>query len=221
MTTENDAATESPVTTTFSENERQHLRQAAERLRREFDGRLNAETIERLLADSVESLAARADHVMWVPLLAERFTRDRLRALERMDTPTMRPSILFLCVHNAGRSQMAAGFARAIGGDHVDVFSGGSEPARHINAVAVEAMQEVGIDIREHVPQPWSDEIVRAADVVVTMGCGDACPVFPGKRYVDWELDDPASQPVEVVRRIRDDIRSRVERLLTELGVTV
>ncbi|MEX2655068.1 MAG: arsenate reductase ArsC [Acidimicrobiia bacterium] len=134
-----------------------------------------------------------------------------------MAEPTTRPSILFLCVHNAGRSQMAAGFARAIGG--VDVYSGGSEPASHINDVAVEAMAELGIDIRQQVPQPWNDEIVRAADVVVTMGCGDACPVFPGKRYLDWELDDPAGQEISEVRRIRDDIRARVETLLDELGV--
>lgn len=207
--------------TGFDESERQHLRQAAERLRREFDGRLNAETIERLLTDSVESLAANAEHLMWIPLLAERFTRDRLRALERLETPTMRPSILFLCVHNAGRSQMAAGFARALGGERVDVYSGGSEPAERINANAVEAMAEVGIDIREHIPQPWSDEIVRAADVVVTMGCGDACPVFPGKRYVDWELDDPAGQSMEVVRSIRDDIGARVRALLGDLGVSI
>ena len=104
----------------------------------------------------------------------------------------MNPSVLFLCVHNAGRSQMAAGWARHLGGDALDVLSGGSQPAETVNAAAVEAMQEVGIDITDQIPQPWSDEIVRAADVVVTMGCGDACPVFPGKRYVDWELDDPA-----------------------------
>jgi protein-tyrosine-phosphatase len=129
------------------------------------------------------------------------------------------PAILFLCVHNAGRSQMAAGFARALGGGDVDVYSGGSEPADQINATAVEAMAEIGIDIREQVPQRWSDEIVRAADVVVTMGCGDACPVFPGKRYLDWDLDDPAGQPLESVREIRDDISRRVADLLSELGI--
>lgn len=132
---------------------------------------------------------------------------------------TVIPSILFLCVHNAGRSQMAAGFARALGGDDVAVYSGGSEPAEHLNAAAVEAMAEVGIDIRRQVPQRWSDESVRAADVVVTMGCGDTCPVFPGKRYLDWELDDPAGRPLETVRAIRDDIRSRVVALLRELHV--
>ena len=131
----------------------------------------------------------------------------------------VQPSILFLCVHNAGRSQMAAGFARALGRGRIGVYSGGSEPAAAINPVAVEAMAELDIDIADQAPQPWSDEIVRAADVVVTMGCGDTCPVFPGKRYVDWELDDPAGRDLAAVRVIRDDIRHRVEELLTELGV--
>jgi len=129
------------------------------------------------------------------------------------------PVIVFLCVHNAGRSQMAAGFARALGGGRVAVYSGGSEPADQVNAAAVEAMAEVGIDIREQVPQRWNEEIIRAADTVVTMGCGDTCPVFPGKRYLDWELDDPAGRPLERVREIRDEIRRRVTELLSALGV--
>lgn len=206
----------------LSETEHTHLAQAAERLRREFDGQLNTETVQRLLDDSVATLAAGAQYSTWIPLLAERFARDRLRAVLRMesqDQPDTKPSILFLCVHNAGRSQMAAGFARSIGGDQIDVFSGGSEPAGAVNAVAVEAMAERGVDIRAQIPQPWSDEIVRAADVVVTMGCGDACPVFPGKRYVDWELEDPAGRGIEDVRRIRDDIERRVIELLGQLGV--
>ena len=126
-------------------------------------------------------------------------------------------SVLFLCVHNAGRSQMAAGWLRHLGGDRVAVYSGGSEPAAEVNAVAVDAMAEVGIDIRAELPKPWTDEVVRAADVVVTMGCGDACPLYPGKRYEDWELDDPAGLGIEAVRAIRDDIRSRVEILLGQL----
>lgn len=208
-------------TVELTTTDRLHITQGAERLRLEFEGKLNTETIERFMEDSVDQLAARAGLSMWIPLLAERFARDRLRALVRLEAPelTSTPSILFLCVHNAGRSQMAAGFARAIGGEGVDVYSGGSEPSRRINDVAVEAMAELGIDIRQQIPQPWSDEIVRAADVVVTMGCGDACPVFPGKRYLDWELDDPAGQEIHHVRRIRDDIRGRVEELLRELGV--
>ena len=131
-----------------------------------------------------------------------------------------KPMILFVCVHNAGRSQMAAGFARERGGDRIDVRSAGSEPADLINPVAVAAMEEVGIDIRRNAPRLLDVDSVRAADVVITMGCGDACPIFPGKRYEDWELDDPAAQSIDVVRGIRDDIRSRVEALLDELGAS-
>ncbi len=129
------------------------------------------------------------------------------------------PSVLFLCVHNAGRSQMAAGWLRHLAGNRVDVYSGGSEPASDINPAAIEAMAEVGIDIRGEYPKRWTDEIVRAADVVVTMGCGDACPLFPGKRYEDWQLDDPAGLDVVAVRPIRDEIRQRVEALMASLEV--
>lgn len=131
--------------------------------------------------------------------------------------PARRPAVLFVCVHNAGRSQMAAGFLRAIAGDRVDVFSAGSEPADQVNQVAVTAMQEVGIDIVGRTPEVLTTDAVRHADVVVTMGCGDACPVFPGKRYEDWELTDPAGLPLEAVRPIRDDVRGRVERLVSTL----
>jgi arsenate reductase len=129
-----------------------------------------------------------------------------------------KPGVLFVCVHNAGRSQMAAGWLRQLGGDRVEVRSAGSEPADRLNPVAVEAMREVGIDITAAVPHILSTEDVRASDVVITMGCGDTCPIFPGKRYEDWELVDPAGQPIEVVRRIRDDIRDRVQKLVDELG---
>ncbi len=131
------------------------------------------------------------------------------------DTPT----VLFLCVHNAGRSQMAAGWMRHLAGDRVRVLSAGSEPADQVNPAAVEAMREVGIDITSHRPQRWTDETLGAADVVVTMGCGDTCPYVPGTRYVDWELQDPAGQPVEQVRPVRDDIADRVRALIAELGV--
>jgi arsenate reductase len=130
-----------------------------------------------------------------------------------------RPSVLFLCVHNAGRSQMAAGWLRHLAGERVDVHSAGSAPADTINPLAVEVMHEVDIDIAEREPQPWTDEMVGAVDVVVSMGCGDACPVLPGRRYLDWELTDPAGQPIEVVRGVRDEIRSRVEELIEDLGV--
>lgn len=130
-------------------------------------------------------------------------------------------TVLFACIHNAGRSQMAAGWLRHLGGDGVVVWSGGSEPADEINPAAVAAMAEVGIDIAQELPKPWTEEIVRAADVVVTMGCGDACPLYPGKRYEDWELADPAGEDLEFVRVVRDDIRARVERLMASLGLPV
>ena len=127
------------------------------------------------------------------------------------------PSVLFVCVHNAGRSQMAAGFLRDIAGDRIEVRSAGSIPADQINPIAVEAMGELGIDITAEQPKVLTTEAVQASDVVITMGCGDACPFFPGKRYEDWKLDDPAGQGIEAVRPIRDEIRSRIENLVAEL----
>ncbi len=134
------------------------------------------------------------------------------------ETPTQ-PSALFVCVHNAGRSQMAAGFLAHLSGGAVEVRSAGSMPAEQINSTAVEAMLEVGIDIRDQSPKILTTEAVQASDVVITMGCGDVCPIFPGKRYEDWKLDDPAGQGIEPVRIIRDEIRGRVLNLLAELGV--
>jgi arsenate reductase (thioredoxin) len=131
----------------------------------------------------------------------------------------LKPSVVFLCVHNAGRSQMAAGFLRQLAGDRVDVFSGGSEPADRVNPVAVAAMAEKGVDIGREQPRRWADDELRAADVIVTMGCGDECPFYPGKRYLDWELTDPAGKPIEEVRPIRDDIERRVRTLINELSV--
>lgn len=131
-------------------------------------------------------------------------------------TPT-KPSVLFVCVHNAGRSQMAAGFLRDIAGDRIDVRSAGSLPADEINPIAVEAMAELGIDITAEQPKVLTTEAVQASDVVITMGCGDACPFFPGKRYEDWKLDDPAGQGIDAVRPIRDDIRARIAQLVSEL----
>jgi arsenate reductase (thioredoxin) len=130
------------------------------------------------------------------------------------------PTVLFLCVHNAGRSQMAAGWLQSLAGAQVDVRSAGSEPADALNPAAVEAMAEVGIDITDRQPARWTDETIGAADVVVTMGCGDTCPIIPGTRYVDWPLEDPAGKDVAAVRPIRDEIRDRVVRLMAELGVT-
>lgn len=209
------------MTVTLTVAQQLQIRQGAVRLRRRFEGQLNAQTIERFMNESLEMLMARATTSAWVPVLAERFAKDRLRALVRLesDPSTLKSSVLFLCVHNAGRSQMAAGWMRHLAGDRVDVFSGGSEPADELNRVAIAAMAERGIDISNEIPQPWADEIIRASDVVVTMGCGDACPIFPGKRYVDWELEDPAGRPIEEVRAIRDDLEQRVRTLLTEMRV--
>ena len=132
-------------------------------------------------------------------------------------TDTTKPSVLFVCVHNAGRSQMAAGFLRDIAGDRIEVRSAGSMPADQINPVAVDAMAELGIDITSEAPKVLTTEAVQASDVVITMGCGDACPFFPGKRYEDWELEDPAGQGIDSVRPIRDEIRARIETLVGEL----
>jgi arsenate reductase len=128
-----------------------------------------------------------------------------------------KPSVLFVCVHNAGRSQMAAGWLRHLAGDRVEVRSAGSNPADRVNPAAVEAMREVGIDISRQTPKKLEWETAESSDVIITMGCGDACPVFPGKRYEDWQLEDPAGQDTDAVRPIRDEIRARVEKLLTEL----
>ncbi|MGZ4674065.1 MAG: arsenate reductase ArsC [Ilumatobacteraceae bacterium] len=195
------------------------VRHAAARLEREFSGKFGRETVERFIADSLEQLVPTATVSTFLPLLTERFTRERLHALAKAEgsTAATMPGVLFLCVHNAGRSQMAAGWLRHLAGDRVMVWSGGSEPASEINAAAIAAMAEVGIDITTEFPKPWTDEIVRAADVVVTMGCGDACPLYPGKRYEDWDLADPAGQDVAAVRPIRDEIRARVETLMASL----
>jgi arsenate reductase (thioredoxin) len=188
-------------------------------LQDQFAGAFGPETIERFLTDSLDKLLPQARITTFTPILAERFARDRLNALAKIEgkSHVTTPSVLFLCVHNAGRSQMAAGWLQHLAGDRVNVYSGGSEPASEVNPAAIAAMAEVGIDITSNYPKPWTDEIVRAADVVVTMGCGDACPIFPGKRYEDWELDDPAGRSVEDIRPIRDDIRHRVEQLIDSL----
>jgi arsenate reductase (thioredoxin) len=136
---------------------------------------------------------------------------------ERGNVTTEKPTVLFVCVHNAGRSQMAAGYLRDLAADRVEVLSAGSEPKDQINPVAIEAMAEEGIDIAGNTPKILTVEAVKESDVVITMGCGDACPIFPGKRYEDWELEDPAGKDLATVRRVRDDIRGRVEALLAEI----
>ena len=201
--------------------ERLLLRQAVVRLQDRFEGKLNTETIERLMTDSLDSLMEKDTTTTGIVLLAERFAAERLRALVRLESNPARlnPSVLFLCVHNAGRSQMAAGFMRVLSGGEVDVFAGGSEPAEDLNQAAAQAMLEKGINVKGEIPKPWADEIVRAADVVVTMGCGDSCPVYPGKRYLDWEVDDPAGKALEDIRPIREYLEQRVRDLLADLDI--
>ncbi|HEU5470637.1 MAG TPA: arsenate reductase ArsC [Actinophytocola sp.] len=198
------------------------LHTAATTLGREFDGVFGVETIERFLHSSYDQFASRASVPNYLPLLAERFARQRLRALAKVEglAHDGLPIVLFLCTHNAGRSQMALGFFAHFAGDAAVAWSGGSEPENAINPATIEAMAERGIDISGEYPKPWTEEIVQAADVVVTMGCGDACPVFPGRRYEDWVLEDPAGLDVHHIRPIRDEIETRVRHLLTELGVT-
>lgn len=198
------------------------LRSAAKTLHADFEGTFATETIELYLQTSYDQFADRARFTNFLPLMAERFARQRLHALARVEGKTHdgTPIVLFLCVHNAGRSQMALGWFNHLAGNRAIAWSGGSEPGTEINPAAIEAMAEVGIDITGEFPKPWTDEVLKAADVVITMGCGDACPLYPGKRYEDWELDDPAGKDVAAVRPVRDDIRVRVEALLRQIGVT-
>lgn len=199
------------------------LKTAASRLEADFADTFGTETIERFLHSSYDEFSGRATIPNFLPLLAERFARQRLHALGKVEGKITdgKPTVLFLCTHNAGRSQMALGYFTHYAGDDAIAWSGGSEPGNEINPAAIAAMAEVGIDITGEYPKPWTDEIVQAADVVITMGCGDACPIFPGTRYEDWEVPDPAGQDVAAVRPIRDDIGRRVRALLDELGVPV
>jgi arsenate reductase len=195
-----------------------HVRQAARSLAHEFSGVFSEETIERYISESVDLLGGGRVNV-FVPVLAHRFARERLKALAQADgliTKEM-PEVLFVCVHNAGRSQMAAGLVKLRSEGRIHVRSAGSAPSDEINPAVLEAMEELGIDMAEEFPKPLTDEVVRAADVVITMGCGDACPIYPGKKYEDWVLDDPAGQDIETVRRIRDELDARVEKLISEL----
>ncbi len=200
---------------------RMALRSAARDLHAQFRGVFGTETIESLLLSSYAELAATATVRNWLVIGAERFARQRLEALAHAESRAdgKVPSVLFLCVHNAGRSQMALGWFTHLAGDRAIAWSGGSEPVAAVNPAAVAAMAEAGIDIAREFPKPWTDEFVLAADVVVTMGCGDACPLLPGKHYEDWELEDPSGKTIEEIRPIRDEIRDRVTDLLQRLAV--
>ncbi len=192
-------------------------------LRQKYKGVFGQETIEAIVFDSYRQMAAKAKITEWLVATAEKLTGERLDALLRAEgrSPKDVPAVLFLCTHNAGRSQMALGWFTHLGQGRAIGWSGGSEPGTELNKVAIEAMAEVGIDISGGFPKPWTTEVLAGADVVVTMGCGDACPLIPGKHYEDWDVSDPADQPLEVVRPIREEIERRVRDLLHRLKVEV
>jgi arsenate reductase (thioredoxin) len=198
---------------------RNHLEKGLDKLEAEFAGIFSKETVERFMAESLEALKG-SRLKDFVPLFVHRFARERLRALGQVEGTITKevPEVLFVCVQNAGRSQMAAGLLDKLAAGRVHVRSAGSQPSDQINPNVREALAEVGVDLEQEFPKPMTDEVVRAADAVITMGCGDACPIYPGKRYEDWEVDDPAEADLEGVRRIRDEIEGRVRVLLAEVA---
>ena len=195
------------------------LHRVAERLADQFAGMVGEETAERVVFESYAALARTAGVRTHLPTLTEKFARDRLTALaqSRGLILTRVPEVLFVCVQNSGRSQMAAALTRRLAGDRVHVRTAGSQPAGSILPDVITVLAEDDIDVSEEVPKPLTDDVVRAADAVITMGCGDACPIYPGKRYLDWRLEDPAGLDLDGVRRVRDEIRAHVETLLEEL----
>jgi arsenate reductase (thioredoxin) len=215
------ATIENTVTEMLDPLTRHHVEKAAEALQGEFSGTFSQETIARYLAESLDLLGDSKINV-FVPVLAHRFARERLKALaqaEGLETKE-HPEVLFVCVQNAGRSQIAAGLLTLRSGGLVGVRSAGSDPAESVNPLVEKAMAELGVDLEDAFPKPLTDEVVRAADVVITMGCGDACPIYPGKRYEDWQVADPAeASSLDEVRVIRDDIDELVQRLLSELDL--
>lgn len=207
--------------TTLSVDQRAALERSAARLSGEFVGLFPADIIERFLICSYDQLAVTATVPNFLPLLAERFTRQRLRARAKSDghAESQIPAVLFLCTHNAGRSQMALGFFAHLVGDFAVGWSGGSAPDAAIDPVVVQAMAEREVDITTEFPKPWTDEVVQAADVVIDMGCGDTRPALSGHRYEEWQLADPAGQGIDEVRVIRDEIENRVRLLITNLDL--
>ncbi|GAA4368890.1 arsenate reductase ArsC [Agromyces bauzanensis] len=198
-----------------------YLRDLALELTERYDGTFNAETVERYVLESYTALLRTATVKTHLANRVIRFANDRLKALAQAKGAVVSgvPEVLFVCVQNAGRSQMAAVLTQALAGDRVHVRSAGSMPAARLNPAVVQSLEELGLDVTQEFPKPLTDDVVQAADVVVSMGCGDACPVYPGKRYLDWKLDDPEQLPLDEVRRVRDEVRAHVEALLGELGV--
>jgi len=186
-------------------------------LSQRYHGTFSRSTVQRYVRESYNLLAERASITRYLPSLTARFASDRLDSIARVNGATATPTVLFVCVQNSGRSQLAAGILRSLAGDRVRVLTAGSQPASAINPRVIAALDEIGVPLDGEFPKPLTDEVVRGADVIVTMGCGDACPVYPGRRYLDWELDDPAVLSMVGVRAIRDDVDVRVRQLLTEL----
>ena len=195
------------------------LRRAVESLSDEFAGVFSVDTVRDCVLDSFDRLAREATVMTFLPVLAERFARERLRASALATGAVARsaPVVLFVCTHNAGRSQLAAGLLDRAARGRVTIAWAGTSPASEVEPAVVQALAEVGVDATEAFPKPLTEEVVRAADVVVTMGCGDACPLLPGRRYLDWDLADPMGQDLDTVRAIRDDVEARVETLLADI----
>lgn len=200
---------------------KRHVDKQVESLAEEFRGVFSQETIDRFVAESLAMLAG-ARFGDFLPVLVHRFARERLRALGQSEGTIVKdvPEVLFVCVRNSGRSQMATALLNRRANGLVHVRSAGSDPGEQINPAVVDSLAEIGIDVGEEFPKPLTDEVVRAADAVVTMGCGDACPIYPGKWYLDWQLDDPEGKTLDEVRDIRDEIDRRVQALLAELTGT-
>lgn len=201
----------------------EYLKRLAAELSKKYAGIFGGETVERYVLESYTALLRTSTVKAHLPTNTIRFVSDRLTALGQakgvIGSPT--PEVLFICERNAGRSQMAEVFANALSGGAVHVRSAGSAPARELNPAVVTAMTELGLDLSEAFPKPLTDDVVQAADVVITMGCGDACPVYPGRRYQDWDLTDPAGLSIDEVRDVRDQIFAKVKMMLTQLGVEV
>ena len=206
----------------MSENTHQidRLNRVVSALAEKYVGVFAAETIERVVFESYASLLRTGTKASSVTVFAEKFSKDRLRALAtaKGNVAKDKPEVLFVCVQNAGRSQMAMALMANLSNGAINVRSAGSMPASEVSEKTIAVMKEIGFDLTEAFPKPLTDDVVQAADVVITMGCGDACPLYPGKKYLDWELEDPAELDLEGVRRVRDEIRAKVEALIAELA---
>ncbi len=200
--------------------QRVQLNHVAKHLHSKFHGIFSLESIEAFVFESYDEIAKRATVTKWLTVTAEKFALQRLEAMAHIQDHSGKrvPAVLFLCVHNAGRSQMALGWFNHLAAGRAIAWSGGSEPGTDINQDVVNAMAEIGIDISKEFPKPWTEEFLGAADVVVTMGCGDACPLISGKHYEDWDLEDPTGKSLEAIRPIREEIRLKVEVLLNQLN---